>query len=78
MHWKPDKLVSISLLLFIWQIYYDALASHALDVATISNKLFLASHSLAFWILFFGIAILSSLIWLSKKVAVAVCYLCIS
>ncbi|KYG47692.1 hypothetical protein M433DRAFT_141760 [Acidomyces richmondensis BFW] len=65
--WKLSKLGSVSLLVI-------AFASHAFDELPTSNQVFLVFVSIALWTLFFGIAILLSLIWLPKKEIVAICY----
>lgn len=72
--WRLAKLGSLCLLVMLWSTYDQAFASHAFDTVPASNKLFIVFVSVALWILFFGIAFLSSNLWLPRKDTVAVCY----
>ena len=72
--WKFNKLGPISLLVILWQTYDQAFATHAFERAPASNMIFIVFISIGLWLIFFGIAFCSSLLWLPKKDVVAVCY----
>jgi solute carrier family 10 (sodium/bile acid cotransporter), member 7 len=72
--WKLNKVGSISLLLIIWQTYDSAFATHSFDTVAGSNKVFLVFISIGLYLLFFGIAFSTAMLWLPKKDVVAICY----
>jgi sodium/bile acid cotransporter 7 len=69
-----NKVGSVSLLLIIWQAYDGAFNSGAFEDVPGSNIIFVAFIGVALWLLFFGVAITTSLLWLPRKDVVSVCY----
>lgn len=74
MDWKLNKIGSICLLTLLWATYDQAFASRSFDIVPPSNMVFIVFISIALWMVFFGVAFSTSIIWLAREDVVAVCY----
>lgn len=72
--WQFNKIGSICLLVVLWATYDQAFASHSFDAVVASNKVFIVFISIALWIIFFGVAFFTSIIWLPREDTVSICY----
>ena len=72
--WNFNKLGSVCLLILLWSTYDQAFASHAFANVPTSNSVFIVFISIGLWIVYFGIAFLTSTIWLPREDVVAICY----
>ena len=72
--WNMNKLGSVCLLTLLWSTYDQAFATHAFDSVVASNKIFLVFISVALWLVYFGVAFLTSVVWLPREDVVAICY----
>ena len=71
---KFNKIGSVCLLVVLWATYDQAFASHSFDSVNTSNKIFIVSVSIALWLVFFGVAFFTSIIWLPREDTVSMCY----
>ena len=72
--WNLNKLGSISLLAILWSTYDQAFASHAFANVPAEDNIFIVFISIALWLVFFGVAFFTSIIWLPREDVVAICY----
>ena len=72
--WKLNKVGSVCLLTLLWATYDQAFASGAFSAVPASNMVFIVFISVALWVVFFGIAFSTSILWLPREDVVAVCY----
>lgn len=72
--WKLNKIGSLSLLIIIWQTFDQAFESGAFQSLKASNMVFIVFISIAFYIIWTAICVLSSIPWLAKKDTIAVAY----
>lgn len=72
--YKLSKIGSICLLILLWATYDQAFASHSFQSVPPTNIIFVVFISIALWIVFFGFAFLTSILWLPREDVVAVCY----
>lgn len=72
--WKLNKIGSVCLLVVLWATYDQAFASHAFDAVAASNKIFIVFISIALWLVFFGVAFFTSILWLPREDTVSICY----
>ena len=64
----------LALLVILWNTYDQAFASGAFPDVRAGNVLFIVFVSAALFVLFVGVAFATSVVWLSREDAVAVCY----
>ena len=72
--WNLNKLGSINLLILLWATYDQAFALNAFDAVPGSNMVFIVFISIALWLVFFGIAFSTSIVWLPREDTVSICY----
>jgi sodium/bile acid cotransporter 7 len=72
--WKLNKLGSLALLMIVWSTFDQAFESGAFSSVKASNSIFIVFMSIAFFLLWLGVCFPLSLLWLSKKDTIALCY----
>ncbi|GAB7365453.1 hypothetical protein MBLNU230_g6526t1 [Neophaeotheca triangularis] len=72
--WKVGKLGSVALLVVLWQTYDQAFAVGAFEAVPGDNMVFVVFMSMGLFVVFFGVGLGLSLLWLPRRDVVAVCY----
>jgi sodium/bile acid cotransporter 7 len=72
--WKLNKLGSFALLAIIWSTFDQAFSSGAFSSVKADNKIFIVLISIAYFLIWFTVCFLLSILWLPKKDTIAVCY----
>ena len=72
--WKLNKLGSFALLAILWSSFDQAFESGAFAGVKADNKIFLVFISVAYFLVWFVVCFLTSILWLPKKDTIAVCY----
>lgn len=72
--WKLNKLGSLALLIIVWSTFDQAFESGAFSSVKPSNNIFIVFVSIGFFLLWLGISFPLSMLWLSRKDTIAICY----
>ena len=72
--WRCSKLGSFGLLSMIWQTFDAAFATGAFESVPGRDMVFLVFMSVAFYVIWLGVAFGTSLLWLPRKDVISVCY----
>jgi sodium/bile acid cotransporter 7 len=72
--WKLNKLGSFALLAILWSTFDQAFESGAFSSVKADNKIFIVFISIAYFLIWFTVCFLLSILWLPKKDTIAVCY----
>lgn len=72
--WKVNKLGSLSLLVIIWQTFDQAFGAGAFSSVKGSNLVFIVFISIAYFLIWLGVCLILSILWLPKRDTVAVAY----
>ncbi|KAL9114693.1 MAG: hypothetical protein Q9227_001371 [Pyrenula ochraceoflavens] len=68
------KLSSLSLIFILWSAYDQAFASHAFTAVPASNILFIVFLSIALFLLYLSICVVTAIPWLPKRDVIAAAY----
>ena len=71
---KLTKISAFCLLTVVWNIYDQAFSSRAFETVKSDNMIFTVFISVALFLVFCGIAFLTSIPWLSREDVISVCY----
>lgn len=72
--WKLNKISSLCLLIIIWQTYDQAFESGAFQSLKSTNVVFIVFISIVYYVIWTGICVSLSILWLDKKDTIAVAY----
>jgi sodium/bile acid cotransporter 7 len=72
--WKVNKLGSFALLAILWSTFDQAFESGAFSSIKADNKIFIVFISIAYFLIWFTVCFVLSVLWLPKKDTIAVCY----
>jgi solute carrier family 10 (sodium/bile acid cotransporter), member 7 len=72
--WKLNKLGSFALLAILWSTFDQAFESGAFSSVKADNKIFIVFISIAYFLIWFTVSFLLSILWLPKEDTISVCY----
>lgn len=72
--WKLSKLASLSLLTLLWSTFDLAFGSGAFQDLKASNMIFIVFISIALFLLWLAICVLTSMPWLDKKDVISIAF----